>query len=118
MLIADVTGASDALVPGGDGGQLDFYNGTAYQTRQRFPDRATEPVALWGLGVYAQDEWRVNKSLKLTLALRAEHNSNPVCQLNCASLLNGNFNTMLNNGLITPDTPYNQMIQANRNATL
>ena len=44
------------------------------------------PVALWGLGLYAQDEWRVSKNLKLTLALRAEHDSNPVCQLNCASL--------------------------------
>jgi hypothetical protein len=115
VLVADVTGASDALVPGGDGGQLDFYNGTAYQTRQRFPSRATEPVALWGLGVYAQDEWRVNKSLKLTLALRAEHNSNPVCQLNCASLLNGSFNSLLNSGQLTPDTPYNQIIRANRN---
>ena len=40
-----------------------------------------------------QDEWRVNKSLKLTFALRAEHNSNPVCQNNCAALLNGSFNT-------------------------
>ena len=44
---------------------------------QRFPSRATEPVALWGLGVYAQDEWRVNKSLKLTLALRVEAQLQP-----------------------------------------
>ena len=37
-------------------------------SRRTSPRRATEPVALWGLGLYAQDEWRVNKSLKLTLA--------------------------------------------------
>ena len=44
VLIADATGQSDALVPGGDGGQLDFYNGIALQTRQRFPTRAiSEP---------------------------------------------------------------------------
>jgi hypothetical protein len=98
----------------GDGGQTDFYDGIAQQTRQRFPSRATQPVALWGLGVYAQDEWRVNKALKLTLAIRAEHNSNPVCQTDCAALLTGDFNTMLANGLITPNTPYSQMIDANR----
>ena len=43
----------------GDGGQTDFYNGIAYQTRQRFPSRSTQPVALWGMGIYAQDEWKV-----------------------------------------------------------
>ena len=82
VLMADISG-------NGDGGQTDFYNGIAFQTRQRFPSRSTQPVALWGLGLYAQDEWRVSKNLKLTLALRAEKNSNPVCQTNCASLLDG-----------------------------
>jgi hypothetical protein len=84
------------------------------QTRQRFPSRETQPVALWGLGLYAQDEWRVNKSLKLTFALRAEHNSNPVCNLNCGSLLDGNFNTLLANGTISPSAPYNSFINAGR----
>jgi hypothetical protein len=107
VLLGDISGV-------GDGGQTDFYNGIAQQTRQRFPSRATQPVALWGLGLYAQDEWRVNRSLKLTLALRAEHNSNPVCQTDCGALLRGDFNTMLANGLITPDTPYEAMIDANR----
>jgi hypothetical protein len=107
ILLGDISGF-------GDGGQTDFYDGIAEQTRQRFPSRSTEPVALWGLGVYGQDEWRVNKQLKLTLALRAEHNSNPVCQLDCGALLTGDFTTMLANGLITPNTPYSQMIDANR----
>ncbi len=71
--------------------QGDFYNGTAFPYRERVPSRESQPVAMWGIGIYGQDEWRVNKSLKLTLALRFEHNSNPVCQLNCASQLNGNF---------------------------
>jgi hypothetical protein len=91
-----------------------LYTGIADQTRQRFPSRATEPVALWGLGVYAQDEWRVSKSLRLTLAMRAEHNSNPVCNLNCSALLNGDFSGMLATGQISPTTPYDQMIIANR----
>ncbi len=91
---------------------LDFYNGTAYLYRERVPSRASQPVAMWGLGVYAQDEWRVNKSLQLTFALRLEHNSNPVCQLNCASQLNGNFYNLLAAGAMGPDTPYNQFVNS------
>jgi hypothetical protein len=75
-----------------------------------YPTRATEPVALWGLGAYAEDEWRVSKSLKLTFALRAEHDASPVCNTNCASQLNGNF---LNSSPLDT-TPYNQLINANQ----
>ena len=93
-----------------------FYDGFASQTRERYPTRSEQPTALWGLGIYAQDEWRVNKALKLTFALRAEHNSNPVCQTNCGALFgpSGGFNTLLNAGLLSPDTPYNTIIQSGR----
>jgi outer membrane receptor protein involved in Fe transport len=94
--------------------EADFYNGTAYLFRERVPSRATQPVAIWGLGVYGQDDWRVSKNLKLMLALRAEHNSNPVCQLNCASQLAGNFNALVAAGTLSPSTPYNQFVNANR----
>ncbi|HZP22217.1 MAG TPA: carboxypeptidase regulatory-like domain-containing protein [Terriglobales bacterium] len=92
----------------------DLFNGLAVQYRQTFPTAASQPVALWGLGVYGQDEWRVSKSLKLTLALRAEHNSNPVCQNNCASLLTAPFDTLAGLGQLSPDTPYNSIIAAGR----
>ena len=91
----------------------DFFNGTADVFQQYFPSRQTEPVALWGLGAYAQDEWRVNKSLKITLALRVEHNSNPNCNLNCASYLSTPFLQSSASG----DTPYNQLITANQGGT-
>ena len=87
-----------------------FYDGVAAVFAQNFPSRATEPVALWGLGLYAQDEWRVNKSLKLTFAIRAEHNSNPNCNLNCASYLSSPFVATSTD----PNTPYNQMITSNQ----
>ncbi len=64
--------------------------------------------------MYAQDEWSVSKNLKLTLALRAEKNSNPVCQTNCSSLLDGSFNQALSAGLLSESTPYNSIIRADR----
>jgi hypothetical protein len=86
-----------------------FYNGSAAVYEQNFPSRLTFPVALWGIGLYAQDEWSATKNLKLTFAIRAEHNSNPVCQLNCASQFTGAFNSLSTD----PTTPYNQEINAN-----
>ncbi|HKD86337.1 MAG TPA: carboxypeptidase regulatory-like domain-containing protein [Terriglobales bacterium] len=96
------------------GTPVDLFNGVSELYRQTFPSRATEPIALWGLGVYGQDEWRVSRSLKLTLALRGEHNSNPVCQTNCAALLDSSFNALLATGQLTATTPYNSVIDANR----
>ncbi len=91
-----------------------FLNGYATQTRKRYPSQLREPTALWGLGLYAQDEWRATKSLKLTFALRAEHNSNPTCNTACGSLLDSSFENLIGNGTINPATPYNQFIDANR----
>ena len=100
----------DNLGPGG------LYDGISQQYRQDFPTRGTQPIALWGMGIYGQDEWRVSKSLKLTLALRFEHNSNPVCQLNCGAIGFSSFQNMLNAGLLNADgtTPYNQIIDNGR----
>jgi hypothetical protein len=88
----------------------DFYNGMADGFLQNFSTAPSNPVALWGLGLYAQDEWRISKSLKLTFALRAEHNSNPVCQTDCSALMTGPFYSESTN----VNTPYNQMVEANQ----
>jgi len=90
-----------------------FYDQMFYY-RQRFASNLEEPVAMWGLGIYGQDEWRVSRSLKLTLALRAEHNSNPVCQTNCASLLGQNFFSYPSGVLSDPTTAYNSIVNAYR----
>lgn len=87
-----------------------FYNGEAVAYGQNFPSRIAEPAASWGMGLYAQDEWRARKNLKLTLALRVESNSNPVCQTNCASHFNGPFYSQSTD----PNTPYNRIIAANQ----
>lgn len=64
----------------------DFASGGANGSNlviQNFPTRKEVPIALYQLGLYAADDLRVNNSLKLTLSLRMDHLSNPVCQINC-----------------------------------
>lgn len=86
---------------------LEMANGDAYRWRQYFPQNPAVPIAMYGLGMYGMDEWKVNNKLKLTLALRAEHNSNPVCQIDCFSLFTAPFGSLQHG----PDVPYNQSIQ-------
>ena len=85
----------------------DFYNGTGVSYAQNFSTRPTQPVAVYGLGFYGQDEWSVRPNLKLTLALRGDHNSNPVCQTNCFARFSTDFLNISHN----VDTPYNQVIR-------
>jgi hypothetical protein len=91
-----------------------FFNGTADTFQQAFASRPTEPLALYSLGFYAQDEWAVRPSLKLTFALRAEHNSDPVCQTNCFARLSNSFLDISHD----PTVPYNQAIQTGLNQAL
>lgn len=91
-----------------------FYSGTVDAFQQGFASRPTQPIALYSLGLYAQDEWTLRPSLKVTLSLRAEHNSNPICQTNCFS----NFSTSFLNISHDPNQPYNQVIQDGRHTAL
>jgi Carboxypeptidase regulatory-like domain len=58
---------------------------------QNFPLNTNVPIALYQLGWYASDELKVNSNLKLTLSMRFDHLSNPVCQTNCFQSLSGPF---------------------------
>ena len=60
-------------------GLQEMVDGLAYQYRQALNSSSDVPVALWGVGLYGQDEWKVTPHLTLTLGLRVERNSNPVC---------------------------------------
>jgi len=106
----DITDYSPGLFTTGEvigESQGSFFSGTADTFVQAFNQRATQPVALYSLGLYVQDEWAVRPTLKLTLGLRAEHDSNPVCQTNCFARLSGNFNQISHD----INQPYNQAIQ-------
>ena len=91
-----------------------FFAGNGVSYAQNFPIRRTQPLAVYGLGFYGQDEWSVRHNLKVTLALRGDHNSDPVCQTNCFARLSTDF-------LNTPhnvNTPYNQVIRTGLNQAL
>jgi hypothetical protein len=84
-----------------------FFNGQGDNYQQNFPVRLTQPVSLYDLGFYAQDQWAIRPNFKLTLSLRGEHNSNPVCQTNCFARFNNSF-LNIDHGM---DVPYNSTIQ-------
>ena len=93
---------------------FNFYNGQGVSYAQNFSIRRTQPVAVYGLGFYAQDEWSVRPNLKVTLTLRGDHNSDPVCQTNCFARLATDFLNIPHN----TSTPYNQVIHTGMHQAL
>jgi hypothetical protein len=77
---------------------------------QWFPFRGLERIASNHFGIYGQDEWHVRKNISLTFALRAEHQSNPVCENRCFARLTGPFELVGHD----PMQPYNQAIVKNQ----
>ncbi|MGC8550044.1 MAG: carboxypeptidase regulatory-like domain-containing protein [Acidobacteriaceae bacterium] len=73
----------------------DFANGTNTGVNSEYLQNvATQPtsyLALYNLGVYAQDEWQINPRLKLTLGLRVDRTGNPLCNNNCFARYIGSF---------------------------
>jgi hypothetical protein len=63
----------------------------------------------YSLGLYGQEEWHARANLTLTFALRADHQSNPVCESRCFARLTGPFRSVSHD----PNQPYNQAIQVN-----
>jgi hypothetical protein len=89
----------------------DFFNGSSSIYQQANPLHPSAPMNTGGFGVYAQDEWSVLPRLKLTLALRAEHNFNPTCNINCFTLPNAPFAQIKTQGV---DAPYDQALLTGR----
>jgi len=70
--------------------------------QQSFPISTWNHFAFYSLGFYGQEEWHARSNLTLTLALRADHQSNPVCENRCFTRLTGPLNSLSHN----PDQPY------------
>jgi hypothetical protein len=84
-------------------GSLDA-GGSAFSAN--FPRIGAQGVDMYSLGFYLQDEWKVRKNLKVTLALRMDRNSNINCGGNCFNELLSPFAGVSHN----VSTPYNQTI--------
>lgn len=84
-----------------------FQTGTTDYWYQQFPQRATQPVALYAMGWYIQDQWKMFPNFTFTYGIRFEHDSNPVCQTNCFARLTGDFASVS----ASPDTPYQNIIK-------
>ncbi len=90
-----------------------FANGKQQYYRRALNFSSDVPIAMWGVGFYGQDEWNLKSNLKLTLALRAEKNSNPVCQNNCFANFVGPWASLpsVQAGTNAGNIPYNQDIK-------
>lgn len=87
-----------------NGGLPSALDPVASEGEQNFPVNSNVPIALYQLGWYASDDWKVTPNLKLTLSMRFDHLSNPICQTNCFTRLAAPFD-QLNRNL-----PVNQAI--------
>jgi len=95
------------------GSLADFTNGIVSaggsdSLTQAYTTNGDVRIGFYSLGLYFQDEYRVNPNLKLTLALRGDRNSNPMCSQDCYSRLESPFSAMTHD----VNTPYNQIIDA------
>ncbi|HEY4776504.1 MAG TPA: carboxypeptidase regulatory-like domain-containing protein [Candidatus Acidoferrales bacterium] len=72
-------------------GGVDPATNTSSVLQQSFPSALSEPIALYTLAFYGEDDWKIKSNLTLTFALRVEHESNPVCQTDCFNRLNAPF---------------------------
>jgi hypothetical protein len=80
------------------------------QLSQNFSTATWQQMNFHSFGLYAQDEWQARKNLSFTLALRAEHQSNPSCESGCFPRLSGSFESVSHD----PNQPYNQAIVVNQ----
>ena len=64
------------------------------QLQEAFPLSAWNRIAFYNLGLYGQEEWKARSNLTLTLALRGDHQSNPVCEKRCFTRFSGPFNSL------------------------
>lgn len=77
---------------------------------QSFRSITSQPTVNYHLGIYGQDEWHVRPNLTFTVALRAEHQSNLICETRCFARLGGPFDAVSHD----PSQPYNQAVMVNQ----
>ena len=81
-----------------------FISGVANTATETFPSNANEPFNFLNLDVYAQDTWKVTRTLTWTFGLRDTFNSNPLNPHDQVARLRGPFGS-------DPTQPLNEAIQ-------
>jgi hypothetical protein len=90
-------------------GGYDPGTGDATILYQEFTSLYVQHISQYILGFYVQDQIHARPNLTITLALRNEHPSNPVCRERCFARFPGSFASVSHD----PNQPYNQAILGN-----
>lgn len=112
--ITDYTPSEHQLAFGGGENfvldQGDFAAGYSDEWAERFPQRLTDPIAMYVEGFYAQDQYKPLPNFTVTIGLRLEHDSNPLCRTNCVSNFSANWSQLPT----ASNTPYNKIFSSGR----
>jgi hypothetical protein len=84
-----------------------YIYGVASTATETFPNSANEPFNFLNLDLYAQDTWKVTKTLTWTFGLRDTFNSNPFNPHQQIARLSGSFDSIAHN----VNQPLNATIQ-------
>jgi hypothetical protein len=84
-----------------------FIAGVANTASETFPSNANEPFNFLNLDVYAQDTWKVTRTLTWTFGLRDTFNSNPLNPHDQVARLRGSFSSIPHD----VNQPLNEAIQ-------
>jgi hypothetical protein len=84
-----------------------FIAGVANTASESFPSNANEPFNFLNLDVYAQDTWKVTRTVTWTFGLRDTFNSNPLNPHDQVGRLHGSFNSISHHA----SQPLNEAIQ-------
>jgi hypothetical protein len=71
-----------------------FIYGVASTASETFPQADSQPYNFLNLDVYAQDTWKITKTLTWTFGVRASHNSNPVNPHHAVARLPGSWDAI------------------------
>jgi hypothetical protein len=107
---------TSTTIGGGNGltGMQAYANGLAQDYEQQYSPSTDVPIALWGVGFYLEDQWKVSSNFTVMGALRFEKNANPVCQTNCLSNFNNSFYNLASVSSSSPgDVPYSSDLNTN-----
>ena len=84
-----------------------FIDGVANTASETFPSNLNEPFNFLNLDVYAQDTWKVTRTLTWTFGLRDTFNSNPLNPHDQVARLRGSFSSISHD----VNQPLNEVIQ-------